>query len=769
MGEQAICSKFNALIFLPNLCNKLRILMRSVGFFLIAIFFISIKLFAQSTNTITKVTGQDSGWLIKTKSSAYRLVISNDKRIYPVYYGPLQHADVQNRNALWTQRIEEVPVRGAHPNKTPVLEVIFNDHVRDADLELISSKAIEVNKRPTLKIVQKDRLYPLQLISYIRVLQEYNILEKWIEVVNTGRKGDIKVENLLSGTIQLPNDEYVLTHLSGGELSEFQEYNTLLTPGLKLLESKLFKSSSQMPWFLVRPKTSAEDPKGPAWWGAVHYSGNWKLLFDNTFNASFGHPLQISGGINFWDTELTLQPGRTFTTPKFSTGFTNDGWEGSAKDNAAYVRNAILPATHRDVMRPVLFNSWYATTYNIKEQEQLGMAKIAKEIGVELFCLDDGWFKGRIKSDTALGDWEVDRTKFPNGLGPIIDSIHALGMKFGLWVEPENVVAKSEVYNKHPDWVVDFPGRRKVSGRRFMNLAREDVYQYLFKSLDKILTENKIDFIKWDQNTYLSDPGWVGAQPQLQREIRIKFIENLYRLVEELRKRHPNVLFESCASGGGRVDLGMMSRMDQAWVSDNSTPVDRLFIQYGYLGAMPANTMVSWVIEGIANQQQLNASLDYKFDVAMSGVLGIGYDIRKWNATERETAAKKIALYKQIRHLVQQGDCYRLASPFEHNRAALQYNSSNKDSSVLFCYNMGIYVSSGYVKSAPLRGGQFNDRGSTVLKLKGLNAGRKYRFIKTFDPNDKGVVHTGGFLMDVGIEWPIKNSFESGIYILKSE
>lgn len=736
---------------------------------MLATFSLSPKLFAQSNSVITKITGQDPGWVIKTKSSAYRLVISNDKRIYPVYYGPLHLADVQSRNASWAQRIEEVPVRGANPNKTPVLEVIFNDNVRDADLELVSSETIDLEKRPTLKIIQKDRLYPLQVTSYIRVLEEYNILEKWIEVANTGKRGNIKVENILSGSVDLPNDQYVLTHLSGGELSEFQEYNALLTPGVKLLENKLFKSNNQMPWFLVRPQSSTHEAKGSAWWGGIHYSGNWKLIFDNTFNSSFYYPLQITGGINFWDTELTLLPGKSFTTPKFSTGFTNDGWDGASKDNAAYVRETILPVTHREVMRPVLFNSWYATTYNIKEEEQLGMAKIAKELGVELFCLDDGWFKGRTKGDTALGDWEVDRIKFPNGLGPIIDSIHALGMKFGLWVEPENVVARSEVYNKHPDWVVDFPGRRKVAGRRFMNLAREDVYQYLFKSLDKILTENKIDFIKWDQNTYLSDPGWVGAPPQLQREIRLKFIENLYRLVAELRKRHPNVLFESCASGGGRVDLGMMSRMDQAWVSDNSTPVDRLFIQYGYLGAMPANTMVSWVIEGISNQHQSNASLDYKFDVAMSGVLGIGYDIRKWNAAEKETATKKIALYKQIRQVVQQGDCYRLVSPFEHNRSALQYNNKNNDSAVLFCYNLGLYVSSGYVKSAPLKGGQFNDRGSSTLKLKGLNTDKKYRITKTGDPNDNGTVYSGGFLMDVGINWPLKTSFESGIYILKSE
>jgi len=718
---------------------------------------------------IEKITGQDAGWVIRTKSSAYRLVISSDKRIYPVFYGPLEQADVRFRNASWTQRTEEIPVRGAHPNKAPVLEVVYADNVRDADLELLSSEVVIIDKRPTLKIVQKDRLYPLQITSYIRVLEEFNILEKWVELTNLGKKGNIKVENLLSGSILLPNDEYVLTHLSGGELSEFQEYHTELTPGVKILETKMFKSNTAMPWFLVRPKSSVQNDRGPAWWGSVHYSGNWKLVFDNTFNSSYYNTLQILGGINSWDTELTLQPGRSFTTPKFSTGYSPNGWDGAARDNAAYVRETILPATHRQELRPVLFNSWYATTYNIKEEEQIAMAKIAKDIGVELFCLDDGWFKGRIKSDTALGDWDIDEVKFPNGLGPIIDSIHAMGMKFGLWVEPENVVAKSEVYHKHPDWVLDFPGRRIVTGRRFMNLAREDVYQYLFKSFDRLLNENKIDFIKWDQNTYLSDPGWADAPVEIQREVRPRFIANLYRLVDELRKRHPHVLFESCASGGGRVDLGMMSRMDQAWTSDNTTPVDRLFIQYGYLGAMPANTMVSWVIEGIANQQQMNASLAYKFDVAMGGVLGIGYDIRKWSAQEKEIARKKIALYKTIRPIVQQGITHRLVSPYEHNRTALQYNSKNGNEAVLFCYNLAVYLSAGYVKSAPLRSAQLNDRATSFLKLKDLAPDKNYRIQKADDPNDKGVVYTGAFLTEVGIDWPLKNSFESAIYTLKAE
>ena len=329
-----------------------------------------------------------------------------------------------------------------------------------------------------------------------------------------------------------------------------------------------------------------------------------------------------------------------------------------------------------------------------------------------------------------------------------------MGMKFGLWVEPENVNPNSDVAMAHPDWIFQFPNRKGNQYRKILNLANEEVYQYLLKTFTQLLKENKIDFIKWDQNNALSEPGWVDAPKGLQREVRIRHIQNVYRLVDELRKRFPDVLFESCSGGGGRVDMGMLSLMDQTWLSDNTDPADRLFIQYGFLSAMPANAMVSWVTSTARHQP---VSLSYRFDVSMSGVLGIGSDIRKWTPEETAIAKNKIALYKDIRPLVQQGILYRLVSPYEHNRCALQYNSNSKDSAVVFCYNLAEY----------LAGSQPIDRASSVLKLKGLDPARQYRLQKAGDAKDKGTVYTGALLMDIGIDWPVKKSFESGIFILK--
>ena len=702
------------------------------------------------TNSPIAITDNPKGWIITTKSSAYQLIINPNGAVRPGYYGVKEQAEYISKNAAWYEGIEEVPVRGGFPFKTPVLEVFFDDHVRDAELEYVNAEITSIDNRQTLKIVQKDKIYPLQVISYIRVLPEFDILEKWIGVKNTSTTESIKVENLMSGSIVLPADEYILTQLSGKQMNEFQLYESLLTPGVRLIQNKAFKANFNAPWFQIRPQSSNKEERGPTWFGSLHYSGNWTLAFDKTFNAN----LQVLGGINFWDTELHLKPGQEFVTPKLSVGYTPDGSEGVSQNLGAYIRKEILPKEHRDALRPVLFNSWYATTYHLNEDQQVEMAKIAADMGVELFAIDDGWFKGRTSYAHGLGDWEVDKDKFPNGLSSMINRINDLGMKFGIWIEPESVVINSEIYKAHPDWILSYPKREKKPGQRaFLNLAKEDVYNHLLEVMTKLLAENKIDFVKVDQNSYLSDPGWMDAPVEVQREVRIRYIENLYRLFDELKKKFPAVLFESCASGGGRIDLGMMSRMDQAWVSDNAVALDRIFIQYGYLNAMPANTMVSWVVDNIIGHPQQPVSLEYKFDVSMAGVLGVGSDIRKWTPEEREIAKRKIAQYKEIGPLVQQGVLHRLVSPFEHNRCALQYNAEDGQSAVVFCYNMARYVP----------GSQLIDRGASILKFRGLNPQQQYVVKKVGDEKDKGTTYKGDFLMNVGIPWSLKNAYESQI------
>jgi alpha-galactosidase len=718
---------------------------------LITLCFCCFRAAAQDNDPVIVKTENPGGWIIKTKSSVYQIIITADGKVKPGYYGAKGQATYLKKNAAWYEGLDEVPVRGGRTAKTPMLEVVFNDNVRDADLVYVKGEVITVKGRSTLQITQKDKFYPLEITSYIRVLPEFDVLKKWAVVKNSGKKGSIRVENLQSGSIVLPADDYMLTHLSGRDLTEFQLQHTELTPGLKTIDNKGFKANHNPPWFQVRPKNAKDSKTGPTWFGSLHYSGNWDLIFDKTFDG----PVQVVGGINFWDTNWDLQPGTTLETPKLTVGYTNGGPEEASRSLAAYIRKDVLLAAHREDLRPVIYNSWEAAYYSVNEQQQIDLAKIASEIGIETFTIDDGWFKGRTdgRSQSGLGNWEVDRNKFPNGLTPVIKQVHNLGMKFGLWVEPENVNPNSDVVKAHPDWIFQFPNREGNKFRQILNFANEDVYQHMLKTLTKLLSENDIDFIKWDQNNALTEPGWSTAPVNIQREVRIRHISNVYRLVDELRKRFPKVLFESCSSGGGRVDLGMLSRMDQAWVSDNTDPIDRLYIQYGFLNALPANVMVSWVTNTTRHQP---ISLDYRFDVSMSGVLGIGNDIRKWTPAEKIIAKNKIELYKKIRPVVQQGILYPLVSPFEHNRCALQYNTEDGKLAVLFCYNMAVY----------LKGSQETDRGTNILKLEGLSPDRHYLVKKANDSTDKGTVYQGEFLMSVGIAWPVKNAFESQIMLI---
>lgn len=677
-------------------------------------------------------------WNITTASSVYQLKVSSGGDVQVVYYGnKLQSDKVQGNMGA------EVPVRGGYVSALPILEVVFPDGVRDIELEYVSSETLNVDGFETLKITQKDKFYPLAVHSYIRVLPGYDLIEKWVEVVNTAKKGSIKIENLQSGSVFLPENSYELTHFSGIWGNEFRPNKTQLTQGTKTIQVRDFKSFGSSTFF-IRPEGENGSQRGEVWFGSLQYSGNWRVDFEKFFRGN----VQVVGGINFWDQELYLKPGESFTAPRMAFGYSNAGTDDVTLKLTSYIREQLLPEKHRDVIRPVLYNSWYATTFDVNEEHQLALAKVAKEIGVEMFVIDDGWFKGRIDDKAGLGDWTVDKNKFPNGLKPMIDQINALGLDFGIWIEPEMVNPNSDLYRAHPDWVFYFPNRQRheVRNQLMLNLAREDVYQYVYKSISGLLRENNIKFIKWDMNKSLTDPGFMSAPSDEQRAVRIKYVENLYRLVGTLRKEFPDVWFEDCSSGGGRIDMGMARFFDFNWASDNTDPVERIFIQDSYLSIFPANTMISWITHEDWHRQ--NHPLEFKLDVAMAGVLGIGYDISKWNDEEKAIAREKIAQYRDIRKTVQFGNHYRLVSPYENNRSILQFVSKDLSESVVFVYNLAEYPKATSLEAKKTK----------TVRLKGLDPDRSYTI--------EGIqgLFKGDYLLNYGINFPVGGAFKSHIF-----
>ncbi len=707
------------------------------------------------TNSIQETTNP-KGWIIKTNSSVYQLSVNKDGAVASDFYGSKEQFEYQKPNALWNNQFcLEVPCRGGASDlfmmaRTPVLEAIFADNNRECELAFVSAQISEIDGRSVLKIVMKDLNYPLEVSSYIKVYPEYDLLEKWIEVKNTGNKDKILIENLQSGSVSLPFNNYFLRHLAGSWAQEYVQYDMQLTPGTKTIETRNLRSYSPS-WYEVYVKNSTStESNGDVYFGQLAYSGNWRMDFNKTPKGE----LQIIGGINFSDAHWQLKPNTSFTTPKMLVGYTNNGTEAASQLMVSFVKNEVLPVERRYKMRQVIYNSWYATAFKISEDQQVELAKIAKEIGVETYVVDAGWHEGTIENQSGLGDWTVDLKKFPNGLNSLIKKVNDLGMDFGLWVEPEVVCPTSNLFKNHPDWIFHYSNVKphKENDRFMLNLAREDVYQYLFKTFSDLLSKNNITFIKWDYGRALTDAGWPSAKADEQREATIRHTANLYRLIESLRAKFPNVWFEACAGGGGRTDLGMMSRMDQVWISDCTDPVDRLFMHYGYLNSYPANTMVCWTADEKWNSfHKQSLPLDYKMNVAMMGVLGVGNDIAKWTPEEIATAKQKITKYKEIRPEVQNGTAYRLVSPYTSNRMAVEYASQDKNKVSVFCFNLGEY----------LPGTNVDTRQSNALILKGLNPEGTYTLKGTNES------YKGSFLMTIGIKWPISGAYISKIIELE--
>lgn len=704
----------------------------------------------KTPDAITLVSQSPLIWRIETNASVYQLGVANDGIVVPLFYGsqgvPGDIRDFPLKvNPLVGSTIREVPFRGGFVEQTPAVEVVYPDLTRDCDLTFQSHEIFTLDGAPCLRIDMLDKHYKLRVSSFIRVIADKDILEKWLILKNEA-DAPVLVENAQSGSVQLDADEYDLLHFSGRWSDEFMLHKTKLTPGVKTLQVRDFFSWTS-PWFAVMPDGAADEHSGPVWFGQVAYSGNWRMDFDKSSSGA----LQLIGGVNFWDTALTLAPQQEFKTPKLIVGFSPDGLNGASQRLHDYARNDVLRKETRNTLRPVLYNSWFATEFDVKQEEQLKLAKRAKDIGVELFVIDDGWFKGRVNDKAGLGDWDVDKAKFPDGLNSFIEKITQMGMSFGIWIEPEMVNKDSDLYRAHPEWVLHYPYRvaHEQRNQLMLNLARQDVCDYLFGQFDKLLSENNIAFIKWDRNRQLSEPGWPDAPPQLQRQVRLRYIDNLNKLIDALQAKHPAVLFETCSGGGGRINLDMLSRMDQAWPSDNTNPTARIMMQYGYLNAFPAKTMASWVTD--VDWHNAAPSLEYRFDVAMAGLLGIGSNIAKWDDRQVDIATKKIAQYKSIRDLVQDGTLYRLVSPFDTQRCVLQYVSADKSRAVVFMYNMWDTVQ---LSTNATKGSQF-------VKLKGLDPDAVYAVSDFWDRSASGRT-----LMNIGLPWLAWGDTASKIFIL---
>ncbi len=629
-------------------------------------------------------------WILETRHSAYAFGLNSAGLLthhywgarlprlsdYPIPPDPAGFASTDGFNHFVP---EEYPAYAGTKYIDPCLKVTFADEVRDVVLNYVDF-SVDDSPAPTLALHLRDSFYPLQVTLHYRLHEGYDLIERWVTLENLGTE-PMLVERAFSAKWTLPpGDDYSLTHHFGRHNDEFRLQRESLTQGLKVYDSRrLIPSHRATPWFAV--DRAASEDAGEVWFGTLAWSGNFKISAEVTEFAS----TRLNIGLNDWDFAWKLLPGQPLVTPAAISGYTGGGFGAASRLFHAYVREQVLP--HGQVTHKILYNSWEATLFSVDEASQSALAEIAAKMGVELFVMDDGWFHGRNWDNAGLGDWWPDEVKFPHGLGALIEKVNALGMDFGLWVEPEMVNPDSDLYRAHPDWVIHFPTRARTASRNqlILNMARADVQDYILGALDKLLSENNIAFIKWDMNRGISEPGWPAA-PGDQRELWVRYVQGVYRVWGTLRERHPNVIWQSCASGGGRADFGILRLADQVWVSDNTEATARLNIQEGYSQYLPAISMEAWVTDW----SEGFVPLEFRFHVSMCGSLGVGGNLIKWSESERELAAKCISQYKEIRPVIQLGEQFRLISPQENDFSAVQYLSQDKSAGVLFVFRVHI-------------------------------------------------------------------------------
>jgi alpha-galactosidase len=665
----------------------------------------------------TKVFRLDAG------NVTYSFGVNSRGELQPLYWGGrLAEADaipaaVPKRewasfDSSHTNTPEEYAGWGGGLFVEPALKLTFADGNRDLVLHYDSYS----EKPDGLDVVLKDVNRKIIVTLHYVIDPQTGILARSATIENR-ETTPVTVEQAAAAAWTLPAAHYTLSYLTGRWAGEWTLTQEAVHPGARVLESRRGTTGHQAnPWFALQSGESSED-HGEVWFGALGWSGSWRF----TVEQDQLDAVRVTGGFNPFDFGYVLHPGEKLETPVFYGGYSPHGMGGASRLLHGFELHNILPRTAATAPtptpkpRPVIYNSWEATEFNVNEAGQVELAKKAAALGVDRFVMDDGWFGQRKTDHAGLGDWYVNQEKFPHGLKPLIDRVHALGMDFGLWVEPEMVNPDSDLYRQHPDWVLNFPGRPRTEQRTQMvlNLARPDVHDYVLGFLDKILNENDIAFLKWDYNRNWSEPGWDQLPGEEQKKVYVEFIRNLYAILGELRRRHPNVEIESCSGGGGRVDLGILRYTDEVWPSDNTDPFDRLSIQDGFTYAYTPQVMMAWVTDSphtLEGQTRIT-SLPYRMLSSMQGSLGIGANITKWSPDEMATAKRLIAAYHQVQPTIVQGDLYRLISPRNGSEfSATQTVRQDKGQSVAFAF----------IHSTQ------EGRGFPILKLKGLDPKAQY-------------------------------------------
>ncbi|WP_291636563.1 alpha-galactosidase [Clostridium sp.] len=617
------------------------------------------------------------------------------------------------------------------------------------------------NEATTLEIKLFDNVLTVELMLSYTIFESYGAIARSASFVNLGDE-KLVLNSAMSASLDLPDDNYDMIHLAGAWARERHVKTRKLQPGVQSIYSIRGASSSNHNPFLALKRPETTEDFGDVYGFSLVYSGNFLAQVDvDSYSAS-----RISIGINPFNFSWNLEKQEIFQTPEAVLVYSDRGLNGMSQTFHNLYRTRLSRGYFRDRVRPILINNWEATYFDFDEEKILSLAKQAKNLGVELFVLDDGWFGKRNGDNSSLGDWYPNFKKLPKGIGDLSNKINALGLEFGLWFEPEMVSSDSHIFEEHPDWVIHTPERRMSQGRNqfVLDFSRKDVVDYVFGMMNKVLSNASISYIKWDMNRNITEAYSHGLEGKKQGEFMHRYILGVYDLYDRLIAVYPKILFESCSGGGNRFDPGMLYYAPQAWTSDDTDAIERLKIQYGTSMVYPITSIGSHVSAVPNHQVNRITPIDTRASVAYFGTFGYELDLNNLVEEERMIIKKQINFFKTHRELIQKGDFYRLISPFEGDGNETAWMVVSKDRKQAL---VGHYT----ILSKP------NDI-YRRFKLKGLNEDFCYEI------EQKNTTHYGDELMNIGIilsknyagneieyvsDFKNKRDFMSRLFILRAK
>ena len=711
---------------------------------LTALGFLSSSLFAQD-------------YLVSTPNTSLLIKATPGETVKIQYYGSkIENSDIQGiYDAGMVFNTDSYPAFGLQTMGEKAIAATQPDGNMSLDLKIEQVKQYPTKDGEVTEILLKDKVYPFEIKQYYKAYQGTDIISTWIEIMNNGKKS-VTLYRFVSAYLPVRGDNW-LTHFHGHWGAENMLEEEKLTNGQKVISNKdgMVNTETDNPSFMLSIDGKPQEEYGHILGGTLAWTGNYLLKMDITNTK-----LNIIAGINEENSHYKLESKETFKTPEFAMTYSTSGKGGVSRAFHRWAR--MYKLSHGNVERDILLNSWEGVYFKVNQEGMDQMMKSFSALGGELFVMDDGWFGNkysRDRGDSSLGDWTVNKKKLPLGIEGLIASAKKHKIKFGLWIEPEMSNTKSELFEKHPEWILQCKNRPLSTGRGgtqiVLDLTNPEVQDFVFSVIDNLMTHYpEIAYMKWDANSCMLDYGSPYLPKEKQSHLYIEYHRGLNNVLERIRAKYPQLILQACAGGGGRINYGILPYFDEFWTSDDTDALQRVYLQWGVSCFYPAIAMAAHVSADKNHQTGRYLPLKFRFDVAMSGRLGMEMQPEDMTEADKEFTQRAIQAYKGIRPIVQFGDLYRLISPYENKGvASLMYVAPEKDRAVFYAYKMNHFIN------------------MTIpnVKMNGLDPQKKYQLIDLtpLSKNKPCSLHnkiiSGKILMEKGIalQTLLKNEYSS--------